>query len=92
MGSLSWRLSFGIINIVYLVEYNNYSMYHIDGLDLAQVVQPTDILITDSYKNIDDSWMKKTQLYSKIKNIFLNFYEKNGMPFARPPILTNIEQ
>jgi hypothetical protein len=49
-------------------------MYHIDGIDLAQVIQPTDILITDCYKNIDDSWMKKTQLYHKIKSILLNFY------------------
>jgi len=74
MGSLSWRLSFGIVNIVYLVQYNNYSMYHIGGLDLEQVMQPTDILITDTYKNIDDSWMKKVQLYQKIKNILVNFY------------------
>jgi Cft2 family RNA processing exonuclease len=55
MGSLSWRLSYGIVNILYLVEYNNYSMYHINGLELPQIMQPTDILITDTYKKIDDS-------------------------------------
>ena len=34
MDNIAWRLSFGIVNIVYLVEYNNYSLYHISGLDL----------------------------------------------------------
>lgn len=67
MGSLAWRLSFGLVNIFYLVDYNNFSLYHINGLDLTQIIQPTDILITDTYKNYDDSFMKKTQLYHRIK-------------------------
>jgi hypothetical protein len=66
-------------------------MYHINGLDLPQIMQPTDILITDTYKIVDDSEMKKTQLYQKIKNVLLNFYEKNGISFARPSIMTNVE-
>ncbi len=33
LGSLYWRISFGLINILYLVEYNNYSLHHIGGLD-----------------------------------------------------------
>lgn len=72
------------------MEYNNYSLYHINGLELPQIMQPTDILITDTYKNIDDSWMKKNQLYLKIKNLLMNFYERNGIPFARPPVMANV--
>lgn len=49
-GSIAWRISFGIVNILYLVEYNNFSLHHINGLDFNQVKQPIDILITDSYQ------------------------------------------
>lgn len=81
MGSLAWRLSFGIVNILYMVDYNNYSLYHINGVNLEQILSPTDIFITDTYKNIDDSWVKKTSLYQKIKDILLRFYERNGLNF-----------
>jgi hypothetical protein len=91
MCSLSWRLSYGIVNILYLVEYNNYSMYHINGLDIPLIMQPTNILITDTYRMVDDVSMKKIQIYQKIKNILINFYEKNGLSFSRPTIMTNIE-
>lgn len=30
-------------------------------------MQPTDILITDTYPNIDDIYMKKQYIYQKIK-------------------------
>lgn len=84
MGSLVWRLSFGMINMLYLVEYNNYSLYHINGLNLEQILSPTDIMITDAYKDIDDSWVKKTSLYRRIKDILLSFYERNNMNFEKP--------
>ena len=67
MGCLSWRLSFGIINVLYLVEYNNYSLYHMDGLKLEQILAPTDILITDTYRNNEDSLNKTVNLYNRVK-------------------------
>lgn len=67
MGSLAWRLSFGKINIVYMIEYNNYSLYHINGLDIQSMTNPIDIFITDTYRNVDDLLIKKQALYNKIK-------------------------
>lgn len=61
------------MNIVYLVEYNNYSLYHINGLDIDNILQPTDILITDTYKDIAGDKLKKQDLYEKIKNIVNDF-------------------
>jgi hypothetical protein len=49
-------------------------MYHINGLDIPQIMQPTDILITDTYRMIDDMSMKKIQIYQRVKNILINFY------------------
>jgi len=34
LGSVYWRISCGLINILYLVDFNNYCMQHIGGLDL----------------------------------------------------------
>ena len=79
MGNLAWRISFGLVNILYMVEYNNYSLHHIGGLDLSQVMQPTDVLITDTCHHIDDEHMKKTHLYDLVKDAIVKFYEKNGL-------------
>ncbi len=50
LGSLYWRISYGLINILYLVEYNNYSLHHIAGLDFDNLAtQTTSLLITDAY-------------------------------------------
>lgn len=91
MGSIAWRLSYGIVNMLYLVSYNNYSMYHIDGLELPQIVQPTDILITDAYRNIDDSSMKKDFLYQKVRDIVAKFYERNGISLMKPAMMASID-
>ena len=77
MGNLAWRVSFGLVNILYLVEYNNYSLHHIGGLDLAQIRQPTDILVTDTCPDIEDQNMNKNKLYSLVKESIVSFYEKN---------------
>ena len=51
LGSLYWRISYGLINVLYLVDYNNYAMAHLAGIDTIQVAaQPTHLLITDSYE------------------------------------------
>lgn len=34
LGSLAWRISTGLLTILYLVDYNNYFLNHINGLDL----------------------------------------------------------
>lgn len=74
MGNLTWRLNFGIVNILYLVSYNNYSLHHIGGLNLAQIMQPTDVLITDACPDIKDESMKKGQLYELVKDSIVKFY------------------
>lgn len=86
MGSLAWRLSYGIVNIMYLVEYTNFSLHHINGLNLQQIMSPIDILVTDTYRNINDSEIKKSYLYQKVKEILIKFYTKNGMVFEKPPV------
>ena len=91
MGNLAWRVSFGLVNILYLVEYNNYSLYHIGGLELAQIRQPTDNLITDVCPDIPDQSMNKNRLYTLVKDAILSFYEKNKLPAERPPPITNQE-
>ena len=49
------------MNIVYLVNYNNYSLNHIHGLDMDNLVtQPTNLLITDGYPRT--SIVKKTHI------------------------------
>lgn len=91
MGSLAWRLSFGIVNILYLVSFNNYSLYHIDGVELAQIMQPTDILVTDTYRNIQDDRMKKNYLYAKVKETILKFYERNGISNGKAGLMVGGE-
>lgn len=55
LGSVYWRISYGLINIVYLVDYNNYCMQHIGGLDLENLrSQSTHLLLTDAYPRNDD--------------------------------------
>ncbi len=34
LGSLAWRISTGLLTVLYLVDYNNYFLNHINGLDL----------------------------------------------------------
>lgn len=91
MGNLAWRVSFGLVNILYLVEFNNYSLYHIGGIDLAQIRQPTDILVTDTCPDIEDQNMSKSRLYHLVKEAIVNFYEKNELSVQRPPPITNQE-
>ena len=62
-GSVAWRISFGIVNVLYLAEYNNFSLHHINGLDFNQLNQPIDILITDGYQETDEEAIKKKHLY-----------------------------
>jgi hypothetical protein len=39
-----------MFSCVYLVGYDNYKQYHLDGMDLDSVIsRKTDILITDTY-------------------------------------------
>jgi Cft2 family RNA processing exonuclease len=50
LGSVYWRISYGLVNILYLVDFNNYSMQHIGGLDLDNIQSQTiNLLITDGY-------------------------------------------
>jgi hypothetical protein len=34
LSSICWKIRMGLINILYMVDYNNYSLNHINGLDL----------------------------------------------------------
>ena len=55
LGSLCWKIHYGLINILYMVEYNNYFLNHINGLDLEAIKsQPINLMLTDMYSNIPD--------------------------------------
>jgi hypothetical protein len=55
LGSLCWKIHYGLINILYLVEYNNYFLNHINGLDLEAIKsQPINLMLTDMYLNVVD--------------------------------------
>ena len=74
MGSLYWRISYGLVNIIYLVNYCNYSLNHISGLDMENLkTQPTNLLITDSYPNKDI--VKKGDLLYELKNLVSEFHQ-----------------
>lgn len=36
LGACAWRLECNLINILYLVAYNNYNEVHLDGVNLSQ--------------------------------------------------------
>lgn len=57
-GSLSgicWKIRMGMVNILYLIDYNNFSLNHINGLDFEAIKnQPVNLLLTDTYPTISD--------------------------------------
>lgn len=57
-GSLSgicWKIRMGMVNILYLIDYNNFSLNHINGLDFEAIKnQPVNLLLTDTYPTIGD--------------------------------------
>jgi hypothetical protein len=83
LGSVYWRITFGLINIVYLVDYNNYNMQHIGGLDLDNLhSQSTHLLLTDAYQRSDD--MKRERFYQNLKEKVVNFYHINNLDPTKP--------
>lgn len=83
LGSVYWRISFGLINIVYLVDYNNYCMQHIGGLDLENLrSQSTHLLLTDAYPRNDD--MKRERFYANLKEKVVRFYLDNNLDPNKP--------
>lgn len=84
LGSVYWRISYGLVNILYLVDYNNYNMFHIGGLDIDNLKNQTaHLLITDVYAPTDRD-TKKDKLYVELKQKLMNFYQKNGVDPNRP--------
>jgi hypothetical protein len=60
LSSLCWKVRLGLINILYLVDYNNFSLNHINGLDLEAIKnQPINLLMTDMCPSISDDKIKK---------------------------------
>ena len=87
LGSLYWRISYGLINIMYLVEYNNYSLRHIDGLDFDNITsQTTHLLITDAYPH--NYIIKQRDVYLEIKQTLLNFYRQNYIEPNKPKVFS----
>lgn len=83
MGSVYWRITFGLVNIVYLVDYNNYNMQHIGGLDLDNLrSQSTHLLLTDAYQRSDD--MKRERFYQSLKEKVVSFYHANNLDPTKP--------
>jgi Cft2 family RNA processing exonuclease len=84
LGSVYWRISYGLINIIYLVDYNNYAMHHIGGLDLDNLKsQSTHLLITDACsQRVED--MKKDKLYQSLKQKIVEFFVGSGLDPAKP--------
>ena len=76
LGSLYWKISYGLINILYLVSYNNYSMNHIAGLDMDNLItQPTNLLITDGYPR--QEIIKKNHLQRELQQLLMKFFERS---------------
>lgn len=83
LGSLYWRISYGLVNILYLVEYNNYSMNHIGGLDFDNLATiPTQLLITDPYPR--QEVVKRQSIYQEMMGVVLNFYKQNYIEPNKP--------
>ena len=58
-----WRITYGLINIVYLVQYNNYPLHHINGLNFdGLTANNTHLLITDTYPRSHS--IKSDQIYN----------------------------
>lgn len=75
----------GMVNILYLIDYNNFSLNHINGLDFEAIKnQPVNLLLTDIYPTIGDEKIKKDKLYTDIKNILVDFYSRQSIDPARP--------
>lgn len=85
LSGLCWKIRMGLVNILYLVDYNNFSLNHINGLDFEAIKnQPVDLLLTDMCPMIGDEKIKKDKLYIDIKSILLDFYLKQSIDPARP--------
>ena len=68
-----------------MVDFNNFSLNHINGLDLEAVKnQPISLLLTDMYPMIADEKIKKDKLYIEIKKTLLEFYVRQGIDPTRP--------
>jgi len=71
--------------MLYLVDFNNFSLNHINGLDLEAIKnQPINILLTDMYPVIPDDKIKKDKLYVELKKIMIDFYTRQGIDPVRP--------
>lgn len=83
LGSVYWRITFGLVNIVYLVDYNNYTMQHIGGLDLDNLRGlSTHLLLTDAYQRSDD--IKRERFYQSLKEKVVSFYLANNLDPTKP--------
>lgn len=75
----------GLVNILYLVDYNNFSQNHTNGLDFEAIKsQPISLLLTDLCPSIPDEVIKKDKLYIDIKNILIDFYARQNIDPNRP--------
>lgn len=53
-----------MFSCVYLVGYNNYKQFHLDGMDIESVVsRKTDILITDTYGDRERVGIVRRELF-----------------------------
>lgn len=85
LSGLCWKIRMGLVNILYLIDYNNFSLNHINGLDFEAIKnQPVNLLLTDMCPMIGDDRIKKDKLYIDIKNILLDFYSKQAIDPVRP--------
>ncbi len=85
LSNLCWKIRMGLISVLYLVDYNNYSLNHINGLDLEAIKsQPVNLLLTDMYPMIGDEKIKKDKLYVDIKNVLIDFYARQAIDPVRP--------
>jgi len=85
LSGLCWKIRMGMVNILYLVDYNNFSLNHINGLDFEAIKNhPVNLLLTDMYPMIPDERIKKDRLYIDIKNVIMDFYARQGIDPIRP--------
>ncbi len=85
LSGLTWKIRAGLVNILYLVDYNNFSLNHIHGLDFEAIKnQPINLMLTDMYPILTDEKIKKDRLYIDIKNVLMEFYTRLGIDPFRP--------
>lgn len=79
VGACAWKMQLDLINILYLVSYNNYTEYHIESIDLTNLAkQRFDIIITDANhdQRTDDFKLSNQSNYAVIENQLTNALEQ----------------